>query len=78
MYDPEENMIIALGGTVNGFRITSPSVTVVHIGQREISSEEIEGSLYTLNGENIRLIKEGDQRFGVQNLNRSVRISTFF
>ncbi len=77
-YDPEENMIIAFGGTVNGFRITSPSVTVVHIGQREIASKEIEDELYTLDGENIRLVKRESQQFQVQNLNRSLRINTLF
>lgn len=77
-YDPEENLIIALGGTLNGLRITNPSITVVNVGQRQISSEEIDGTLYALKGEEIRLIKEGNQQYGIQNLNRSVRINTSF
>lgn len=77
-YDPEENMIIAMGGTLNGYSISNPSVTVVHIGQREIASEEISGSLHALSGEKIRLVKEGRQQYEVENLNRTVQISTSF
>jgi len=78
MYDSEENMIVALGGSVNGYSVTNPSITVVHIAQRQIASEEINNRLNTLGGNNIRLVKEGSQLYQVQNLDRSVRIRTSF
>jgi hypothetical protein len=77
-YDPDENMIIALGGNINGYSITNPSITAVHIGQRQIESEEINDRLHTLNGNSIRLVKEGVQQFSIQNLDRTVRIQTSF
>ena len=78
MYDTQENMIVALGGSVNGYRVTNPSVTVVHIGQRQIASEEINNQLNTLSSDDIRLVKEGSQHYKVQNLDRSVQIRTSF
>lgn len=77
-YDPEENMIVAMGGTVDGYRIMNPSITAVHIGQRIIASEKIDESLYIINSTKIRLKKEDNQQYSVHNLNRSVRINTTF
>ena len=78
MYDPNEDLIIALGGNINGYSVTNASVTVVHIGQRQIASEVINSNLHALNGDDIRLVKEDHQHYKVLHLDRSIQIRTSF
>lgn len=78
IYDPAENMIVAFGGSVNGYRVTNPSITAVHIGQRQIESEEINNRLSTMDADKIRIKKDGSQEYVIHHLDRSVRVNTSF
>lgn len=71
-YFPEENLILALGGSVSGRTVNAPTLTAVHLGFRSISREEIPGNLAMLSVDSISIQRIGAERYAIRGLNRGV------
>lgn len=78
VYSPEEQLILALGGTVRGRSITGPTLTAVHTGLRRISREEIPYSLSLLHPGRVEITSEGRGRFVLTGLNRQIKAEISF
>lgn len=77
-YLPEDEMILVLGGSVNGNRISNPMVTAIHVSKRQIAREEVNLSLSLINTSGIHIQRESSNRYYVKGLNRDLRILTSF
>jgi len=77
-YIPEDEIILVLGGNLNGDLITEPMASAIHVSKRQIAREEIGFSLSVLNTGNIDIHREQSNRYRVSGLNRELNISTNF
>jgi hypothetical protein len=77
-YLPEDEVILVLGGSVNGNRISNPMVTAIHVSKRQIARQEVDLSLAISNTYGINIRREGSNQYFVKGLNRDLRISTGF
>lgn len=74
-YMPEQNLILALGGSKNGNRITDPEITAVDLDKRQISRENISTSTLTFyDTGRITFSKESDTQIKLSGLNRDLII----
>lgn len=73
-YDPEKNIMISFGGVLDEYQISNSSVMVVDIDQRSIATEEIPGTLHTLDPGNIKLNRYGSGHFTLEGLGEEVTI----
>lgn len=76
-YDPENQTIIALGGTQNGMVINEPEVTAVSISEREIARQNVPFSISTLSPDRLNISKSGSQ-YIINGLNRRVLVEVSF
>ncbi|TVQ67063.1 MAG: hypothetical protein EA360_03515 [Balneolaceae bacterium] len=72
IYSPEDELIVALGGTVRGRSIAAPVLTAVHLGQRQIRREDIRQSLSLLSAPDISIKRTAESTFVVSGLNKKL------
>jgi len=77
-YVPEDESIIAFGGTLNNGSISSPTVTVIHVGRRQIAREDLNMNLAAIDINRLEIKREGINRFLLKGLNRNLRIQSSF
>lgn len=77
-YQPDDDLILSLGGNIRGSRLTEPEITAVHIGQRQIVREEVTGQLSLLNRGRIQIIRLQPNEYRVEGLNRSLQVQAIF
>lgn len=73
-YNEDKNIMIALGGTLEGIRVSNPSVMVVDIERRAIETENIEGNLYTLDLSRVNLKGTDGGPFQLAGFRENIRI----
>ncbi len=77
-YVPEDETVLALGGSLTGRNISNPTVTAVHLGLRQITRSDINVQLSTIDRNMIRLIRQGESNYRVVGLNRDLILQTSF
>jgi hypothetical protein len=77
-YHPDDEMIVAFGGSVQGQSISNPSITAVHLTRRELASEEISLSLTVLDPDYVSIIRTEPNQFTITGLNRHLDVSIQF
>lgn len=75
---PEDQTVLALGGSVSGRNISNPTITAVHLGLRQITRSDIHIQLSTLDQNEIRLIRTGESNYSMTGLNRDLILQTNF
>lgn len=73
-YQNEDDTIIILGGSVSGNQITNPSLTAVHLEQRQIASEDVGIGISSLSTEDIRISRTGNGIYKIDGLNRPLQV----
>lgn len=73
-YDENKNVMISFGGSLGENRVSNPSVMVVDIEQRSIATENINGTLHTLNPDNIALRSNTPGHFSLDGFREGVKI----
>jgi len=76
-YDPEENVIISLGGQLRNSRINEIEITAVDLTGRQLEREQLSGTVSILDRDTIDISKEGSTYY-VTGLNRPIEISVQF
>lgn len=77
-YIPEDDIIIAFGGTENSGNITEPMVTAVHIGQRQIAREDVSGQFSMIDPARLQITREASGQYNFSGLNRTLSITAQF
>ncbi len=77
-YQPEDETVLALGGTVTNGTITNPTLTAVHLSRREIVREEINQSLSFIDIQDIEFERPAANQYRITGLNRYLNISLQF
>tara|TARA_R100001143_G_C3361275_1_gene136287 strand:+ start:1227 stop:2330 length:1104 start_codon:yes stop_codon:yes gene_type:complete len=75
---PQDETVLALGGSLAGRNISNPTLTAVHLGLRQITREDINLSLSTLNQDNIRINRMGEGRYSLTGLNKTLTVQTSY
>lgn len=75
-YQPEDETVIILGGSLSGRQITNPSLTAVHLAQRQIAREEIGIGISSLSTEDIQISRTGSGVYRIDGLNRPLQVRT--
>lgn len=76
-YDPENQTIIALGGSLRGMVINNPEITAVSISEREIARQNVPFPISTLDINRLDLSKTGSQ-YEIEGLNRRLLVHVVF
>ncbi|MDR9364539.1 MAG: hypothetical protein RI575_04310 [Balneolaceae bacterium] len=77
-YDPEAQIIIALGGSQSGMTIEEPEITAVSISEREIAREDVPFSISTLDIGRVALSVRGSNSYSISGLNRDLLMDVVF
>ena len=77
-YIPEDETVLALGGSINGNNISNPTITAVHLGLRQITRSDINLPLSTLDLNSIRLTRSAENEYRIVGLNRDLILETSF
>ncbi|MEX2464185.1 MAG: hypothetical protein WD513_07790 [Balneolaceae bacterium] len=77
-YFPEDEMIVALGGTISNRNLTNPTITAVHLGRREIVREDVSGPLSSIKPDEIEIVREYEGQFRIIGLNQHLEVSAGF
>jgi len=77
-YIPQDETVIILGGSLSGRNITDPSVTAVHLGLRQITRNEINLSLSTLDTNAIHIVKTEGGSYHLTGLNKNLSLQARF
>lgn len=75
---PQDETVIALGGSFSGRNIINPTMTAVHLGLRQINRYEIDISLSTLDRDAVRIIRAGARNYRLIGLNKTLILETNF
>jgi hypothetical protein len=75
---PQDESIIAFGGNLNNGTISNPTVTVIHVGRRQIAREDLNMNLAAIDLNQLEIEREGANRFLLKGLNRNLRIQSSF
>lgn len=73
-FDEVKNIMISFGGSLNGTTVSNPSVMVVDIDQRKIETENISGTLRTLDPHNISLKSNSSGNFQLYGFREQIEI----
>ncbi|MCC5905083.1 MAG: hypothetical protein JJU13_02635 [Balneolaceae bacterium] len=77
-YHPDDEVIVAFGGSLQGQSISSPSVTAVHLTRRELANEDISISLSVLNADDISITRTAQNQYRITGLNRHLDVTLQF
>lgn len=77
-YMPDDEIVIALGGSVNNGRISNPSITAVHLSLRQIIREDVTASLSFLESDQVRFRRSDENRYRITGLNQDLNLSLRF
>jgi hypothetical protein len=77
-YHPEDEVIVAFGGSVQGRSVSEPAITAVHLTRRELANEEISLPLTILNDEDVTITRSGHNQFRISGINRNLDIALQF
>ncbi len=77
-YQPEDETIIALGGSYDGQNISNPTLTAVHLGRRELIREEIPYSISAYDVSQIAVERNGTGLYRLTGLNMHLDLSIQF
>lgn len=77
-YLPEDDLILAFGGSENNGNISEPMMTAVHIGQRQIARADIDGALSMIDPARLHIERSSANQFRLSGLNRELNISAQF
>lgn len=75
---PQNEILLALGGSFSDRNITDPTITAVHLGLREIHRNEIDLNLSSLDQNNIRIVRTGARSYSLTGLNKTLNLQTNF
>lgn len=75
---PDDETVIALGGSLSGRNISDPTITAVHLGLRQITRNEIDLNLSTLDRYSIRINRSGDGNYYLTGLNKALNLQTSY
>lgn len=75
---PQDETVLALGGSLSGRNISNPTITAVHLGLREITRNDIDLSLSTLDQNAIRINRTGEGNYSLIGLNKTLELQTNF
>lgn len=78
VFIPQDETVLAMGGSFTGRSIMNPTITAVHLGLRQITSSDISAQLSTLDQNSIRLIRAGVGKYRVTGLNKDLILETKF
>lgn len=77
-YIPQDETILALGGSLQDRAISNPTITAVHLGLRQITRNDIGLSLSTLDPNTIQITRTGVRRYSLTGLNKTLNVQTNF
>ena len=77
-YIPQDETVLALGGSLSNRNISNPTITAVHLGLRQITRSEIDLSLSTLDRDKIRFRRTGVRNYSLSGLNKTLNFQTNF
>jgi hypothetical protein len=77
-YFENDDVILVFGGVQEGNRIDRPTVSAIHIGQRQILREEINESLSIYDVDRIDITQLQSNSYRIDGLNRSLNIQADF
>ncbi len=77
-YFPDDEMIVALGGSHSNLNISNPTLTAVHLSRREIVREEIPHSISAYDANQIAIERKGVGQYRLTGLNRHLDLSIQF
>lgn len=75
---PQDETVIALGGSLSGRNITNPTMTAVDLRLRQITRNEIDMSLSTLDMDTIQIVRTGERNYRLTGLNKTLILETNF
>lgn len=75
---PQDETVLALGGSLAGRNISNPTLTAVHLGLRQITREDINLSLSTLERNAIRINRTGEGNYSLTGLNKTLNLQTSY
>lgn len=77
-YLPEDEIILALGGTLSGNSVSGASLIAVHIGKRQIARTEITNSPVVHNPEELIIERISANRYLIKGMNQTFDVHTVF
>ncbi len=77
-YFENDDVILVFGGVQEGNRIDRPTVSAIHIGQRQILREEVNESLSIYDVDRIDITQLQSNSYRIDGLNRSLNIQADF
>jgi len=77
-YQPQDETVLALGGSVSNGTIVNPTLTAVHLSRREIAREEINQTVSFINLQDIEIERPAANQYKIIGLNRHLMISLQF
>ncbi len=78
VFIPQDETVFALGGSLTGRNISNPTLTAVHLGLRQITRNEIDLNLSTLDRDAIRITRTGAGNYSLTGLNKSLNLQTSY
>lgn len=77
-YFPEDEVIVALGGTLNAGNISDPVLTSVHLTQRQIARENISATLSALPNGKVKMERQRAGIYRIRGLNQHLDVAVQF
>ncbi len=77
-YHPEDEIVMTLNGAEQNGEISDPELVAVHLGQRQISRQDVGHSLSFLNRSQLQIERSGSHSYLLSGVNRPLNISTQF
>lgn len=77
-YYPEDEIVITLNGNERNGEISDPELVAVHLGQRQISRQDVGHSLSFMDRSYLQIERSGAQSYKLNGVNRPLNISTQF
>jgi len=77
-YFEDDDVILVFGGVQEGNRIDRPTISAIHIGQRQILREEVNESLSVYDFDRLGIKRLESNSYRIDGLNRSLKIEAGF
>lgn len=77
-YIPEDETIIALGGSYSNRLISEPMITAVHVSKRQIARQDITVSLSAISLKKVAVNRQASGRYKMKGLNKDLEITARF
>lgn len=77
-YQPEENMIITLGGQMSNNTINNPELTAIHVVQRQLDRHQLDGNISIKDPSDLKIKRVSAGNYRIKGINRPIDVTASF